>query len=173
MYYDNSVQFVDIPFGNGGYAFTVIMPNGTQTLDEFIGGFNNDKLQTILAQEPTATTEPTYISLKMPKFSFSYEKEMNGYLQTMGMKKAFTSTAELTNLFEENMDLLVSKVKQKTFVRIDENGGEAAAVTSVAIMVTSVGPGYITIGRPFLFLIREKNSNTILFIGKVHQPVFQ
>ena len=80
---------------------------------------------------------------------------------------------ELPNLFEEQLPLSVSKVKQKTFVLIDENGGEAAAVTSVEIIVTSVGPGSITVDRPFLFLIREKNSNTILFIGKVHHAVFQ
>lgn len=173
LYYDNNVQFVDIPFGNGGYAFTVIMPNGSKTLDQLIGEFNNDKLQAILANEPAATSEPHYISLKMPKFNFSYKQDMNDRLSTMGMKRAFTESAELPNLFEENLPLSVSKVKQKTFVQIDENGGEAAAVTSVEIIVTSTGPGYITIDRPFLFLIREKNSNTILFMGKVHHPVFQ
>ncbi|WP_243347430.1 serpin family protein [Parabacteroides sp. FAFU027] len=173
MYYDNSVQFIDIPFGNGGYSFTVIMPNGAKTLDEFIGEFDNDKLQTILAKEPAASSEPRYVSLKMPKFNFSFNRDMNDLLKTMGMKRAFTDTAELPSLFEEQLPLSVSKVKQKTFVQIDENGGEAAAVTSVEITVTSVGPGFITVDRPFLFLIREKNSNTILFIGKVHHPVFQ
>ncbi len=174
MYYDNSVQFIDIPFGNGGYAFTVVMPNGTKTLDEFIGEFDNDKLQAILAKEPATTGEPHYVSLKMPKFNFSCKQDMNSLLSAMGMKRAFTDSAELPNLFEEeNLQLAVSKVKQKTFVQIDENGGEAAAVTSVEIIVTSVGPGYITVDRPFLFLIREKNSNTILFIGKVHQPKFE
>ncbi len=173
LYYDNTAQFVDIPFGNGGYAFTVIMPGNNQTLDQFIGGFSNDKLQNILANKPKTTTEPTFISLKMPRFRFAYEKEMNDLLKEMGMKNVFTDSAELPHLFEEPLDLYVSQVKQKTFVQIDENGGEAAAVTSVIVGTTSVGPGFITVDRPFMFLIREINSNTILFIGKVHQPKFE
>ncbi len=57
----------------------------------------------------------------------------------------------------------------KTFLQVDEEGTEAAAVTSVGIITTSVPP-VITVNRPFVFLIREKSSNAVLFIGQLMQP---
>ncbi|MDD2798299.1 MAG: serpin family protein [Bacteroidales bacterium] len=171
-YYDNDIQLLDIPFGNGGYYFSVIMPQGTQTLDDFITNFTNDKLQSILSLEPKTTDDIQTIQLKMPKFKFDYEHNMVANLQLMGMNRAFTDLAELSNLFVDPMNLMVSDVKQKAFIQIDEKGGEAAAVTSITVGVTSAGPDFFTVDRPFLFLIREKNSNSILFIGKVHEPKF-
>lgn len=172
MHYDAEYQMVDIPFGNGGYSYTVIMPQGSKTLDDMVVGFTNEKWQALLAQEKGSSKANEQIRLKMPKFKFAYEKSMVKTLQMMGMNKAFTDAAELSELFVEPLSLIVSNVKQKAYIQVDEQGGEAAAVTSITVGTTSVGIDYITVDRPFLFLIREKNSNTILFIGKVHQPQF-
>lgn len=172
LHYDAEYQMVDIPFGNGGYSYTVIMPQGSKTLDDMVVGFTNEKWQALLAQEKGSSKANEQIRLKMPKFKFAYEKSMVKTLQMMGMNKAFTDAAELSELFVEPLSLIVSNVKQKAYIQVDEQGGEAAAVTSITVGTTSVGIDYITVDRPFLFLIREKNSNTILFIGKVHQPQF-
>jgi serpin B len=65
--------------------------------------------------------------------------------------------------------LTISEVMHKTFLQVDEEGTEAAAVTSVGVVLTSLPPT-IEVNRPFVFLIREKSSNAILFIGRLMQP---
>ncbi|MDD5063056.1 MAG: serpin family protein, partial [Candidatus Marinimicrobia bacterium] len=62
-------------------------------------------------------------------------------------------------------------VKHKTFVNVDEEGTEAAAVTSIEVGYTSVGNDiYFRVNRPFIFVLREKSSGTILFVGKIMNP---
>jgi serpin B len=100
--------------------------------------------------------------------------ELNDALSALGMRIAFTPfQADFSNLYDERSDVYISKVKHKTFLQVDEAGTEAAAVTSVEIGVTSIGPSQpvvMKVDRPFLFFIHEKNSGLILFVGKVMEP---
>jgi len=168
IYSDNEVDFADIPFAGGAYTFSVVMPHDSRTLDEFVGAITEEKFNNWAKYAEKSASR----TLQMPRFRFAYEHDMKDLLKEMGMKRAFGGGAELGRLFEESLDLFVSKAKQKTFVQIDEEGGEAAAVTSIVVGVTSVGPGTFDVDRPFLFVIREKSSQSILFIGKVHQPAY-
>ncbi len=168
IYSDNEVDFADIPFAGDAYSFSVAMPADSRTLDEFVSTLSEEKFNRWTGYAAKSSSR----TLQMPRFKFAYEHSMNDLLKEMGMKRAFGADAELGRLFDETLDLFVSKVKQKTFVQIDEEGGEAAAVTSIVVGVTSAGPGYFDVDRPFLFVIREKTSKTILFIGKVHRPVY-
>lgn len=166
-------ELIDIPFGNGAYSYSILMPSVGKKLDDFVNSFSVEKWNTLLANAPGLNDSIGQIHLKMPRFKFSYEQKMTPLLQTMGMKKAFTELAELPYLFASDLNLMVSYVKQKAFIQVDEKGGEAAAVTSIGVGVTSIGLNeYITVNRPFLFLIRERSSNSILFIGKMHSPEF-
>jgi len=84
---------------------------------------------------------------------------------------AFTGQADFTRI-NKGGNLFISEVKHKSFVEVNEEGTEAAAVTSVEVSLTSVGSGFIfRADRPFVFVIREKNSGSILFIGKIVDPV--
>jgi serpin B len=89
----------------------------------------------------------------------------------MGMTIAFSKTdADFTNI-DKRGQLYISEVKHKTYVQVDEEGTEAAAVTSVGVGVTSIGRyPVMRVDRPFIFVIRESNSGTILFIGKIVEP---
>jgi serpin B len=88
------------------------------------------------------------------------------------MQSAFgmTQDTDFTGLSPAGRDLYISNVKQKTFIAVDEEGTEAAAATSVEVSVTSMPPT-MTVDRPFLVAIRERFSGTILFIGRVGDPV--
>lgn len=99
------------------------------------------------------------------------EKELNDVLKDMGLTLAFNpDQADFSNIIED-MQLYISKVKHKTFIEVNEKGTEAAAVTSVEIVVTSIEPSSQFIAdRPFLFVIREKYTNSILFMGWVEDP---
>ena len=104
----------------------------------------------------------------MPKFSIEYEISLKDVLTSLGMGIAFDEMlADFTKINPAG-ELYISKVKHKTFVRVDEEGTEAAAVTSVEIIVS--GPPQFTIDRPFLFVIRERLSGTFLFMGKMVDP---
>jgi serpin B len=89
------------------------------------------------------------------------------------MSIAFSpSYADFTNI-DVRGGLFISEVQHKTFVQVDEEGTEAAAVTSVGVGRTSIGDNFVMrVDRPFLFVIRENNTGTILFIGKIVQPKF-
>ena len=87
----------------------------------------------------------------------------------IGMGVAFTDSADFSKLYAPG-GAFISEVKHKTFVDVNEEGTEAAAVTSVEIGLTSAGPWPIVIDRPFVFAIREDYSGTILFMGKIVDP---
>jgi serpin B len=94
---------------------------------------------------------------------------LNDPLQALGMRRPFDPVgADFTRMSAPG-GLFISKVKQKAFVDVHEEGTEAAAVTSVQIDLTSAGPA-IRIDRPFVFAIRERLSGTILFLGKIVRP---
>ena len=114
-------------------------------------------------------TEGIETVVVMPKFKFSYEKYLNQQLQSMGMVDAFMPyAANFSNITDEL--IFVSFVKQNTFVEVNEEGTEAAAVTTVGVELTSAGPEMFVINKPFIFAIRERTTNTLLFIGKVENP---
>jgi serpin B len=108
--------------------------------------------------------------LLMPKFETTYEIELKSVLSTLGMALAFTWDADFSGM-REGGGLWIDKVRHKTYVKVDEAGTEAAAVTAVG-MVDTAEPKTFTmeINRPFLFAIREKHSGTIVFIGKIADP---
>jgi serpin B len=99
-------------------------------------------------------------------------------LKAMGMAIAFDQyDADFSNMVTD-MNLLIGNlyidfVKHKTFIQVDEAGTEAAAVTAVGISLSSVGPPIMYANRPFLFVIHEHATGSILFMGKVVDPVWE
>ena len=106
------------------------------------------------------------VMLSLPRFKVENKFTLNDVLKNMGMQLAFTDNADFSNI--SDIDLLISKVLHKTYIAVDEEGTEAAAVTAVEIGVTSM-PDYpiFTVNKPFVFVIREKSTGVILFIGKI------
>jgi serpin B len=88
----------------------------------------------------------------------------------MGMGEAFSDQANLSRMIDGvSRGIAIGDVKHKTFIEVNEEGTEAAAVTSVDIVVTSMPPS-VYVNKPFLFMIREKSTGTVLFIGKIMNP---
>lgn len=89
------------------------------------------------------------------------------------MEQSFNQVAaEFPNFFENPLNLYIDFVDHHSFLEVNETGAEAAAVTVVGIEVTSIGAGppVIAINKPFVFLIREKHSGAILFMGQLKNP---
>ncbi len=107
----------------------------------------------------------------MPKFEFESEFRLKETLAAMGMPVAFSGGADFSGM-TGNRDFFIGDVVHKAFVSVDEAGTEAAAATAV-IMPTAMPPGElveVTVDRPFIFLIRDIETGTILFVGRIVDP---
>lgn len=166
VHFSEKVNMIDMPYGDSLFSMTVMMPVDEETpLNEFI----EQDLTKENFDSWVAGLSEREMPLKFPKFELEYEVKLNDILISMGMEDAFDpNKADLTGI-NPSGGLFISEVKHKTFVKVDEVGTEAAAVTSVGIGITSV-PQTFSVNRPFVFVIREQNSGAILFMGKMNNP---
>ena len=167
VYVSDEVRVLDLPYGNNLFTMTLMMPgSGETSINDFVQQkLTAENVDYWISQMSKDTTK-----IAIPKFELEYGISMNGVLKSMGMEEAFNEqSANFSNINPESR-LFISNVKHKSFVKVDEEGTEAAAVTSVEMGITSNGPIPLTFDRPFIFMIRERTSNTILFMGKVKNP---
>jgi serine protease inhibitor len=167
LYYeDNTMQAIDLPYGNGDFRMTVLLPKPSIPIDAFIAGLDIQTMKEIINRLDSAQ-----VVFSMPRFKLEYDLLMNDVLKTMGMAVAFSVTADFTRI-NRNGGLHISQVRHKSFVEVNEEGTEAAAVTIVEIGIVSIGggPSVMTVNRPFVFVIRDAPSSTVLFIGKIGNP---
>jgi serpin B len=169
--YQENEEFhaIDLPYGDGQFSMTIFLPTSERSVDDLIANFNNENWNSWLAHFSKDS-----VTLQMPKFKLEYEITLNQVLTDLGMGVAFTPIAADFSRMHQFADLYISFVKHKTFIEVDEEGTEAAAVTVVGMETTSGGSGrdikFMRVDRPFVFVIREHHSDVILFIGKVVEP---
>jgi serine protease inhibitor len=162
----NGVQAVDLPYGRAAFTMTAILPPAGTDVDRFIETLDQPSWDAIIGE-----LRHTKADVFLPKFRMTWEDTLNSDLKSLGMENAFCAgCANFTRMSPLGDNLYISFVKQNTFVNVNEEGTEAAAVTTVGIEVTS-GPPSIRFDRPFVFVIRERLTGTILFMGKVAVPV--
>jgi serpin B len=137
---------------------TVVLPNGD--IDAFAESFDEGKWNTLVS-----SLHDSNVPVYLPRFRMEWKRMLNEDLQQLGMRLAFYQ-ADFTRMSPRGLDLIITRVLQKTFVDVDEEGTEAAAATMVGIGLTSF-PVAFRADRPFLVVIRERFSGTILFIGKI------
>jgi len=161
-----TLQAVDLPYGDSLYSMTVLLPKPGHDVDDVVADLDATQWA-----DWTDRLAPRPIALRLPRFTLEYEKTLNEVLASLGMGIAFDcGQADFAGINPKG-GLCISRVKHKTFVEVNEEGTEAAAVTSVGIETTSVGGGAtpVHVNRPFALAIRERHSGTILFIGKVNR----
>ncbi len=161
-YFQNSrVQAVDLLYGNGAFAMTVIVPFNGEDVNSLVGSLNEGQWKQWLDGFREQTLE-----LFLPKFKLEYERTMNDDLTALGMGIAFDPYAADFSRMSRGVGLFIAFVKQKTYLDVYEEGTEAAAATVTGMRPTSAGT-IVRVDRPFIFAIRERFSGTILFIGKI------
>ena len=163
---------VNLPYGKGQFQMTVLLPNEGKTTKNVISELNMDNWQKWMKSFEDA--KPVVVN--MPRFKFSWELKLNDILQSMGMKQAFISNAANFSGITGAKDLYIGYVIHKTYIDVNENGTEAAAVTAVGMFTTGMAEPdlrkYFTVNRPFLFAITERTTGAILFIGEVTNPEY-
>ena len=162
-------QMVDLPYGGRAFSMTVVLPREGRSMEDLVDTLDPDAWAHMLSR-----LRPREGTVHLPRFRMEWEKVLNETLQAMGMQVPFTGgQADFSGLSDEALarGIYISKVKQKTYVDVNEEGTEAAAVTSVELRETAL-PDRFTFraDRPFLFVLRERFSGTILFAGILLEP---
>jgi serine protease inhibitor len=162
---------IELPYGNGHYAMIVMLPDRNYTTSDII-----EQLTTENWSHWIESFTEEVVVVNLPRFKFEFGEKLNDELTDMGMGVAFSpDQADFTKINPDG-NLYISMVRQKAYVDVNEKGTEAAAITVVEILLTSAGPDgkiHFTANRPFLFAIMEKESKSIIFIGKVALPEYE
>lgn len=161
----DSWQAAELPYGGGAWTMTIAVPRVGYALADVV-----DDLDAII--DPDAQWVRRPVEIHLPRFELTWERVLNDDLKALGMIDAFDGRlADFTPMYAAALEagLHLKSAKQKTFLRLDEIGTEAAAVTVVEVGVTSVGAGppVLKADRPFLLAIRERLSGSVLFAGLI------
>ena len=160
----NKAQIVELPYRDCDYVMDVILPAQGYSLRD-VSESLNDKEWNGLSEFIR-----TRVALTMPKFKIEYQRTLNEDLQGLGIKNAFAPQADFSLM--SDVATRISTVLQKTYLDVNEIGTEAAAATAV-IMVRGAAhlaePVEMTVDRPFLVLIRNRETGIIVFIGKIER----
>lgn len=156
-------QAVDLPYGDSAFTMSVVLPRDGRSVESVAASLTPAAWQSL-----SGSFAPREVDLSLPKVTLSWKRDLRGNMKALGMHAAFVDGADFTRMSSLGNHLFVSLLQQNTFVSIDETGTEAAAVTVGGISVTSA-PVVTTVrvDRPFIFVIRERLSGTVLFMGKI------
>ena len=165
------IQAVNLPYTSDGISALVILPKENIDINKYIISLDLDKYN---INQIVDNLKLAKVNLELPKFELEYHSSLKEVLIDMGIEQAFTPEADFSGLREEN-HLKIDEVLHKTYLKVNEKGTEAAAVTAVVVEKTSARPTPETIyqmkvNRPFLFIIRSNRlpfENDILFISKI------
>ena len=160
-------QMIDLAYGDSIFSMSIILPYGGRTVDQLIS-----ELSTTQWNQWVSDLDHCHGTLLLPKFELRFLEDIRPTLIALGMVTPFSPiNADFSGIAD--FALWISHVWHATYIKVDEAGTEAAAVTVVE-QTTGIPPDceefYMNINHPFLFVIRENRANTILFIGKVAHP---
>ena len=160
-----SYEAAELLYGNGAFAMVIVLPAAGQTVAELVAAMDASAWSDL-----TGRLADSEVELRLPRFKFELIRELKDDLSALGMDIAFDpNRADFYGIADVRPDrLYLTRVLQKTFVEVNEEGTEAAAATAVGVGVTSAPPT-MEVNRPFLFAIRERLSGTVVFMGQVNK----
>ncbi|MEO8822968.1 MAG: serpin family protein, partial [Ginsengibacter sp.] len=157
-------------YGEGkSFSMYILEPTvHEKSIAEFASSIDENSLTSAINKMDSLTVE-----LKIPKWEYSYEvADMKPELSSMGMGIAFGNNADFSNIYDPTQTkVYISKAIHKTYIKVNEEGTEAAAATAVGISLTSVMvPEIFKIDHPFIYAIIEKQTGAVVFLGMVNEP---
>jgi len=168
-------QMISMPFkgaegeADSPFSMAFILPAEGSDINELMNTIAEDGFSPAVQ----ALTNET-VNLSLPKFEFTFDTSMVNTMEDLGMTKAFKDAAEFDKMTGAPNNLAISDILHKCYIRVDEEGAEAAAVTEVVMVETALAPQddvkNFTADRPFLFAIYDETDNTVLFLGAVANP---
>jgi serine protease inhibitor len=170
-YYEaKNFQAVSLPYGSGRVSMYVFLPSAGTSIGQFLPSLTAANWDVWMK-----SFSKTQGAIVLPRFKVEYEITLNDALKALGMGVAFDpDRANFGGMFQTTQNAFISKVKHKTFAEVNEEGTEAAAVTSAEISVTSIAQPRksfrMVVDRPFFFAIRDNKTGSMLFLGSIVDP---
>jgi len=166
VYEGNGFVVAEFPYGQGNFVMNVILPDDQSGLASIASQVDNESFAGWIGQLAERETDVSF-----PRFKYGYQKTLKEVLTDMGMGIAFTENADFSNISDQ-FDLLINDVTHQTFIETNEEGTEAAAATVVTVGTTSMPPPMLifNMDHPFIYIIRETTTNSIIFMGRVADP---
>lgn len=168
-YFENGeVQAIRLPYGKGDIAMDIFLPSKTSSLSAFEGALTPANWNAWQARFSSQQG-----TIELPRFELKNTYDLNGPLKALGMVRAFDpNAAQFTKMADRRVS--ISAVKQLTYLKVDEEGSEAAAVTSIGIVALAVRqtppPFQMIVNRPFFCAIEDRRSHALLFVGAIYDP---
>jgi len=165
---NDDIEAIRLDYSHEKYAFHAIMPSN---LEDFYLNFNKNSFEDL-----KNSYRKDELTLRLPKFKMEEKFKLSDALEAMGMHLAFNPSqadfSKMVDLEELRDNVYISEVYHSTYIEVDETGTEAAAATAVEMSreMAVMDPLILEFNRPFIFLIEEKESNTILFMGQLANP---
>jgi serpin B len=159
---------VELPYAGRQLSMLILLPDEGKFEDV------QNRLDAEMLNTTLSALEWSEVVLSMPKFKFEWSTGLTGGLAALGLSDAFDPASADFSGMDGARDLYISNILHKAFVAVDEAGTEAAAATVVIVGATAIQPTLpveFNIDRPFFFLIRDNPTGTILFLGRVTNPV--
>jgi serpin B len=155
---------VELPYDGEELSMVILLPDSGQ-FESFENSLSAEQVAAIIE-----SLDYREVALTMPKFEFDSEFSLSAALSALGMPVAFTTGADFSGM-TGNHELYIADVVHKAFVSVDEAGTEAAAATAVVMELTAMPDVVeVSLDRPFIFLIRDIETGTILFVGRTLNP---
>ena len=165
------MNILELPYKEDGMSALIILPRENSDINKYINSLNS--VENSLSQL-ISNLKYSKVNLELPKFELKFFASLKEVLGDMGMETAFTNNADFTGLRKER-NLKIDDVLHKTYLKVNENGTEAAAVTAVVVKYTSARPTQeviyqMKVNRPSLFLLRSNKlpaDYDMLFMSKI------
>ena len=168
---NESVLFMDLnKYNNTQLEFLAIMPNNN--LEDYIKNFSPDTLTNITNNKKSSSLVKDGVIVNIPKFNYEYKLPLKKNLISMGIEDVFTPSADLSKI-DSSGSLYVNDAIHTATIDFNEKGIKAAAATAFGMIATASAdsePIILVFNKPFMYIIRDKKTNEIWFVGKVYKP---
>jgi serpin B len=154
----------ELPYGGQAFGLVVVLPGDGETVDDLLTTLDSGTWDSWM--DALHTQE---VMVRMPKFELEWDGWLTEPVEALGVVHAFDPILSDFSRLTPREDVYISRIRQKTYMRVDEKGTEAAAATSVGFGATSA-PAGLHVDRPYLLAIRERLSGTVLFLGAIRDP---
>ncbi|MEX2571604.1 MAG: serpin family protein [Gemmatimonadota bacterium] len=162
---DSEMRMLRLPYGADRFSMVLALPNDGEDLGSIAARLEPDRWKTWM----TEFSEVGGLEVGLPRFEVEWESSLVESLETMGMKVPFTPLADFSGMFDGG-GAWIDEVLQKTYLKVDEEGTEAAAVTSVSMVTSCCSNPTIVFDRPFFLAIYDQATETVLFLGQITKP---
>ena len=164
----DSLESIRLPYADGSFAMYVVLPEDANAMRSFVQRMTAERFSALIS-----SLRRRQGTIDLPRFTMTYRTTLNATLSKLGMGIAFDAGADFSDIHQPPPRMQISEVRHASFLKVDEEGTEAAAATTTAVLALArptTPPFCMVVDHPFFIAIRDERSGQILFMGVVAEP---